>query len=287
MKKCSILAWQKFVSKICPQSAYIRTWASQTPKVREHRPHFSDSAHFGTFLRDIIKDDQSQRTPLLKMRIQIKNVTNFRHSYLRCDRWAELFKTEGRGCFCEVADELFVLVALLALALLTADEEATEVALVEVSEAALLFLCKRFWPLMLLRTLPPALALRIWPRRTGGRIADGNRWYPAGKTSISTMASVSETARVSIGSRDTSTLRQSSEAERRLISAGFGSSGPPSLSPPDDKLSIELERMRSAWSWAAGFTILDSSSGSRLEADMIDDVLEIQSAKGNEDVKIP
>ena len=52
------------------------------------------------------------------------------------------------------------LAALLALALLTADEEATEVALVEVSEAALLFLCKRL-PLMLVRTLPPALALRI------------------------------------------------------------------------------------------------------------------------------
>ena len=30
-----------------------------------------------------------------------------------------------------------------------------------------------------LRTLPPALALRTWPRRTGGRIADGNRWNPA------------------------------------------------------------------------------------------------------------
>ena len=32
-----------------------------------------------------------------------------------------------------------------------------------------------------LRTLPPALALRTWPRRTGGRIADGNRWNPAEK----------------------------------------------------------------------------------------------------------
>lgn len=32
-----------------------------------------------------------------------------------------------------------------------------------------------------LRTLPPALALRTWPRRTGGRIADGNRWNPAAK----------------------------------------------------------------------------------------------------------
>ena len=33
-----------------------------------------------------------------------------------------------------------------------------------------------------LRTFPPALALRTWPRRTGGRMADGNRWNPAGNT---------------------------------------------------------------------------------------------------------
>ena len=39
--------------------------------------------------------------------------------------------------------------------------------------------CMKIWPLEV-RTLPPALALRIWPRRTGGRIAEGKRWNPAG-----------------------------------------------------------------------------------------------------------
>ena len=40
--------------------------------------------------------------------------------------------------------------------------------------------CMKIWPLELRTALPPALALRIWPRRTGGRMAEGKRWNPAG-----------------------------------------------------------------------------------------------------------
>ena len=82
--------------------------------------------------------------------------------------------TDGNGFeVCEVATTDAPATAVAGLLVVEPAAAATAAASEACSEADIV--CMKIWPLLEVSTLPPALALRIWPRRTGGRMAEGKR----------------------------------------------------------------------------------------------------------------